>query len=339
MPFDEVHPAQRAGPGVADTPSRPASVRQTRVLGIGLLVLAAVLGYLFLVVINADTAGPATARQQVCVAGDFLCFGLSLDARLLVLVMLAGALGSLIHATTSFGDFVGNHLLTANWLWWYVLKPVIGTVLATVFYLVVRAGFLMGLPDTGSINLYGIVALAAMVGMFSKQATDKLGEVFDTLFRTQPGGGDQRRREGLANPMPVLSGSTPTRLPPGARDLTIVLNGKGFVESSVVHVNGGARPTSFTDSTRLSATLLDSDVVRESQLDVTVVNPAPGGGTSEPLALAVASVAFMPALASTLASAMAATPDAEEAIDGCDIKITVPTPDEELPVAHGGVTS
>ena len=34
------------------------------------------------------------------------------------------------------------------------------------------------------LNPFGLVSVAAMVGMFSKPATIKLGEVFDTLFKS-----------------------------------------------------------------------------------------------------------------------------------------------------------
>ena len=33
-------------------------------------------------------------------------------------------------------------------------------------------------------NLYGLTAISGLVGMFSKQATTKLSEVFTTLFKT-----------------------------------------------------------------------------------------------------------------------------------------------------------
>ena len=336
MPFDETHSVSLAGPAVTTVqadPARFASLRQTRTLGSALILLALVLAYLFLVFFNAGISGKATdPPQQVCMAANSLCLYASLDAKLLILVMLAGALGSFIHAATSFGDFVGNKRLTTNWLWWYILKPLIGTVLAAIFYLCVRGGFLSGATQAESVNLYGITALAGMVGMFSKQATDKLSEVFDTLFKTTPSGGDSKRKEGLDNPVPVLSGSEPARLAPGTRDLVIILSGKGFVNGSVAHVNGSARATSFSDSTHLSATLLDADVAQAGQLNVTVINPAPGGGSSESLALTVAAVAAAPVLA--LVSA-----DSEDHIDGCDVEPTSSTADEDLPAARGGVAS
>ena len=34
------------------------------------------------------------------------------------------------------------------------------------------------------LNPFGVVSVAALVGMFSKAATTKLGEVFDTVFRS-----------------------------------------------------------------------------------------------------------------------------------------------------------
>ena len=49
-------------------------------------------------------------------------------------------------------------------------------------YLVVRGGFFVG--TAAGLNPFGFVAMAALVGLFSKQATSKLDELFSTLFRT-----------------------------------------------------------------------------------------------------------------------------------------------------------
>ena len=335
MPFDEINPDAMAGPEVATIAAQPAefaSLKQTRSLGAGIIVFALLLGYLFIVFWNTKIPATTSATPaDVCVAGSFMCFTASLDAMLLIFVMLAGALGSFIHAATSFGDFVGNKRLTTNWLWWYTLKPLIGAALAAIFYLCVRGGFLSGATQAESVNLYGIVALSGMVGMFSKQATDKLNEVFNTMFKTTSAGGDLKRKESLDNPVPLLSGSDPVRLAQGSRNLVITLTGKRFVDGAAVHVNGSARVTRFKDSTQLSATLLDADLAREGQLTVTVVNPGPGGGSSEPLALAVVLAAAVPALA--------VLGEGEDDIDGCSVDVASFTADEDLPVARGGVAS
>jgi hypothetical protein len=74
-----------------------------------------------------------------------------------------------------------------SWAWWYVLRPFIGMALAEVVYLSLRGGLLSatGNAATSAISPYGVAAVTALTGLFSKQATDKLQETFETLFRTQ----------------------------------------------------------------------------------------------------------------------------------------------------------
>ena len=88
----------------------------------------------------------------------------------------------------SFTDYVGNRTIKSQWAWWYYFRPFIGAGLALVFYAAMRGGFMA--IATGSnakaseLNPFGLVAIAALVGMFSRAATMKLGEVFDTLFKS-----------------------------------------------------------------------------------------------------------------------------------------------------------
>jgi hypothetical protein len=107
---------------------------------------------------------------------------------LLWLVLLGGALGSFLHTAQSYSDYVGNGKLKSNWAWWYAFRPFIGAGLALVFYAAVRGGFMAIATGTNvkasELNPFGVVSVAALVGMFSKAATTKLGEVFDTVFRS-----------------------------------------------------------------------------------------------------------------------------------------------------------
>jgi len=107
---------------------------------------------------------------------------------LIWLVMLAGALGSFLHTAQSYSDYVGNQKLKASWVWWYCYRPFIGAGLAFVFYAAVRGGVMAiasgSTAKAAELNPFGVISVAAMVGMFSKAATMKLGEVFDTLFKT-----------------------------------------------------------------------------------------------------------------------------------------------------------
>ena len=102
---------------------------------------------------------------------------------LIFMVMIVGALGSYVHAATSFASYVGNQRMGKSWLWWYILRPFIGSSLALIFYFVVRGGFIQAGSGPASLSVFGMAALAGLTGMFSKQATDKLSELFDNLFR------------------------------------------------------------------------------------------------------------------------------------------------------------
>ena len=268
---------------------RPSTF-QVRALGIGLVLLAIGLAYLVACVWPASF-GPDTAGSKavtIAFIGTTGTLATTADVQLLLLVMVAGALGSFLHTATSFADFVGNEKLARSWLWWYLLKPFVGMGLAVIFYLVIRGGFLSAGAEAGKVNIYGIAALAGLTGMFSKQATDKLGEVFTTLFQTKPGEGDDARKGGLANDVPVLTDLVPARLEPRSAQLSVELKGSHFARSAVVRVNGTARETVFNNSNSLSAQLVPGDVSADGVLSVVVFNPAPGGGTSAPLKMTVA---------------------------------------------------
>lgn len=61
-----------------------------------------------------------------------------------------------------------------------------------------RGGLTQGNGESlKSVNPYGIAAISGMVGLFSKQASDKLREIFDHLFKTEAGQGDAARGDKL----------------------------------------------------------------------------------------------------------------------------------------------
>jgi hypothetical protein len=111
-------------------------------------------------------------------------FHLTVDQRLFLIVVLSGAIGSFIHSATSFASYVGSREYVGSWTWWYLLRIPIGSLLAISFYCVFRGGFLGAGADTVNVNPYGTAAMASLAGMFSKQAIDKLKEIFDNLFKT-----------------------------------------------------------------------------------------------------------------------------------------------------------
>ena len=108
-----------------------------------------------------------------------------LNTLLLILVALIGILGNLIYITTSFTTYVGNGTFKQSWVLWYFVKPFTAAALAIVVYIVIRAGFLSYGSGGAAVNLYGVAALAALAGLSTDKATEKLREIFAAIFTTK----------------------------------------------------------------------------------------------------------------------------------------------------------
>lgn len=103
------------------------------------------------------------------------------ETRLLLLVLLAGALGSSIHAATSFSVYKGLDKFSMKWMSWYLMRAPVGAGLAVIITLLIQGGIFS--PQTvEKVNPFTTLGLAALVGLFSRQALDKLSDVFDTMF-------------------------------------------------------------------------------------------------------------------------------------------------------------
>lgn len=84
----------------------------------------------------------------------------------------------------------------------------------------------------------------------------------------------------LANPAPAITSLSPSSATAGAAAFTLTVNGSGFAGSSVVRWNGADRTTTFVSGSQLTAAIPASDVASAALATVTVLTPAPGGGTS-----------------------------------------------------------
>jgi hypothetical protein len=92
----------------------------------------------------------------------------------------------------------------------------------------------------------------------------------------------------VVNPTPVLKSVSPQNVVAGTTAITsISVTGSGFDSASQVLVNGSGRTTTFGSSGSLSAQLATSDVASAGTYTVQVVNPTPGGGTSQVLYFSV----------------------------------------------------
>lgn len=82
------------------------------------------------------------------------------------------------------------------------------------------------------------------------------------------------------NPTPSVGSISPSNAPAGALAFTLTVNGSNFLSSSTVQWSGSSRTTTFVSSGELKANIGAADLASAGKVAVTVVNPAPGGGTS-----------------------------------------------------------
>ncbi len=84
-----------------------------------------------------------------------------------------------------------------------------------------------------------------------------------------------------ANPLPLINAPlSPGDKAPGAAAFTLTVNGTGFVSGATVNWNGNARTTTFVSGSKVTASITATDVATAGTANVTVTNPAPGGGVS-----------------------------------------------------------
>ncbi|QGY39063.1 hypothetical protein GM415_02565 [Pseudodesulfovibrio cashew] len=132
----------------------------------------------------ATVASNATMSPSIIPVEGGTSFVAIPDSFAILVVLTCGAFGGLIHGIRSFyfhvkkGDLVQPDLIKL------VLRPFSGSVLAIIFYLVLRAGLGQATSsdseDGASIIFYA--AVAAIVGMFTDQTVAKLKKVAEAIL-------------------------------------------------------------------------------------------------------------------------------------------------------------
>lgn len=204
------------------------------------------------------------------------------DGVLFLGVVAAGALGAFVHAATSLATFVGNRQYRPSWGLWYLLRPAIGAAMAVLFYLALRGGLVVftggGAAEAGDLNPYPLLAGAALAGMFSKQASDKLSEVFDTLFGARA---DAARKDKLHRVVPAIVAIDPAEVDvvEDGGEVKLVISGENFVDGCEVWIDGKAHEHERIGDdlhVKLGAAIVGTAGERR----IVVVNPAQNGGRS-----------------------------------------------------------
>jgi hypothetical protein len=194
-------------------------------------------------------------------------------SRLFILVLLAGALGGCFHALRSFWMFVGNRNLKQSWALMYIILPINGAALAFIFFIVISAGSGFFAEPKGSNSCFWIIGIAALVGLFSQEAAEKLKKVATAFFTDVPPKADPL----AAKPSITIDPAEG----PVAGGTTVKITGKGFTDKSVVTFGS-------LDGTNLkfessSSIMVDTPAAdKAGPVDVTVTTPGSAAKAVKP---------------------------------------------------------
>ena len=226
---------------------------------------------------STDTAPkqpPPKDPQPVDVFGGTV--QLWMEERLLLLVLLGGAIGALLHAIRSMIAYVGNRNFVTSWLVFYYLSPVAGATLAFVAYIVLRGGLFSTNAPPENANAFMFVGLAALSGLFSQQVLEKLKKVAESAFEKTTS-----QKDALQTAKPVIDKLDPEKVAVNFEG-DVKVTGSGFAAGSVVIAGGQQfKPSAVSDSQltfKLPATL----TAKPGKIDVVVQSPGPTGAKSDP---------------------------------------------------------
>jgi hypothetical protein len=93
---------------------------------------------------------------------------------------------------------------------------------------------------------------------------------------------------GQTNPVPTIYASvSPLVVKPGSGAFTLTVTGFGFAPTAVLTWNGETRLTEVVSNSKLQADINAEDVATTGTAEVVVINPAPGGGSSNVVLLPI----------------------------------------------------
>ena len=107
-----------------------------------------------------------------------------IDTHFIFLVFLAGSLGALIHGLAKLSQNARDGLVKQRDALCYLSRPFLGAALAIAVYMVFRGG-LLTTSNIEILNPYGIAALSIITGLSTKQVTQKLKDLLESVFPTK----------------------------------------------------------------------------------------------------------------------------------------------------------
>ena len=234
-----------AGSGESPQPRSPVGGSYVTAAEVVILaVLTAAVAALALYGLWSFWPAPLPPKGLPPAMATFSYFGwhrtLNRDQQFFVVVALAGVVGAMVHALRSLSRYIGERYLFRSWIAYYALLPFVGALVATIVYLVLRAGLLPGATSAAQPDPYGIAAISALVGLFSPEAAKKLKDVFETMFtKAETGTEPITDATATATAMPAITSFSP---PSGPVGTSVVIDGSNLTSVTRVEFTGAAAP-------------------------------------------------------------------------------------------------
>lgn len=132
---------------------------------------------------SVSSAVQGTTTNSATSSFLFWTFSGTGETRMLILVGLGGALGSIARAFVQLNSHVVHtYQNVKRSLPVYYTKPIIGLVLGSIFYFVIRGGFFSSGTSIKHTSPLSFVGLAALVGLFADHAMEKLRQIAGSVF-------------------------------------------------------------------------------------------------------------------------------------------------------------
>jgi hypothetical protein len=106
----------------------------------------------------------------------------SREVKLVLIATLFGVMGASVQGVSSLVVWNSRGKLEEGWGSWYLARPLVGSALAVITYLVIRVGLIPSPSGALVINDFGVAAIGALVGLMADEMAQKLRDVFDSLF-------------------------------------------------------------------------------------------------------------------------------------------------------------
>ncbi len=166
------------------------------------------------------------------------------------------------------------------------------TALSPSSAMVGSAGFTLTVNGTGFVSTSVVkwaasartttfVSATEITATINAADVAKAGTFKVTVANPAPGGGTSAASNFVVdNPAPTLTSISPSSATHGGAAFTLTATGTNYVLGSVIEWKGVKLTTTYVSGTTLTATVPAADIKTAGTASVTVVNAAPGGGTS-----------------------------------------------------------